>query len=333
MKTEDITSIEISEDEIEISEYAVRPELCFKHSPFVAYSLLNKADEMMKGIEQLLYKSPAFIKLLKSTAPDINLKAVLTNDQKKKLAKGVLKLMTKKDGSLLANLVDPKTNHVVAQVPLQSEQFSPDISNAINNYALQMQMAQIAESIQDIQLSIEEVRQGQEYDRLATAYSCQQKLIQSIAIKDDQLRKLALIGLVSDAEDSRNKLMLSQKTNVQFIIDQPESFFGKLVGGSSPEKIGQRMNEIRENLGAVNMVSLVEALAYNEMGEKEAAVKSLEYYGDYIQNTYLAHDGLVERLDLIDPVPVNYWTSSIPEIKEKIEQLPHMLETHLLEEK
>ena len=53
----------------------------------------------------------------------------------------------------------------------------------MTSYASQMQMAQIAEQIQVVQLAIEEVRQGQEYDRLAMAYSCQQKLLQAMKIK------------------------------------------------------------------------------------------------------------------------------------------------------
>lgn len=40
------------------------------------------------------------------------------------------------------------------------------------------------------------------------------------------------------------------------------------------------MNEIRESLSAVNMVSLAEAMAYQEMDENAAARRSLQYYAD-----------------------------------------------------
>lgn len=74
----------------------------------------------------------------------------------------------------MANLVNPETNKIVSTVSLQEVNLSPPISQAMTSYASQMQMAQIAEQIQVVQLAIEEVRQGQEYDRLAMAYSCQQ---------------------------------------------------------------------------------------------------------------------------------------------------------------
>ena len=270
--------------------------------------------------------------LVKANIPDVTLQAVLTDEQKQQIAKGALKLMTKKDGSLMANLVNPETKKIVATIPLKNVKMAPEVTQAMTNYATQMQMAQIAEQIQIVQLAVEEVRMGQEYDRLATAYSCQQKLLQAMEIKNPELRAMALIQIASDAEDSRNLLMLSQKTNVGFITDQPESFFGKIIGGATPEKINSRMNEIRESLCAVNMVSLAEAIAYQELGEDSAARRSLAYYGEFVQKTYLAVPGLVERLDLIDPSPENYWSRTLPDIEKRIQALPCNQEQNLIEE-
>ena len=132
-------------------------------------------------------------------------------------------------------------------------------------------MAQISEEIQLIQAAVEEVRQGLEYDRLATAYSCQQKLLQAMVIKNQDLKSMALLRVVLDAEDSRNLLMQSQNVNLTFIKKSARLIFKKLISGAAPEKINSRMNEIRESLYAVNMVSLSQAIAYQEMGEIEAA--------------------------------------------------------------
>ena len=200
----------------------------------------------------------------------------------------------------------------------------------MTSYATQMQMAQISEDIQLIQAAVEEVRQGLEYDRLATAYSCQQKLLQAMLIKNPELKSMALLRIVSDAEDSRNLLMQSQNVNIAFIKNQPDSFFKKLISGAAPEKINSRMNEIRESLYAVNMVSLSQAIAYQEMGEIESAQQSLQYYAEYIQKTYLGTKGLVQRLDSIDPSPENYWSKTLPDIKKKIQSLPFNEEQKLL---
>ena len=327
-------AIHISPDDIEIvnaSEYSEDLTEYFNDMPEVARPLLKGAKEVFSKIEQMLYSAPAFINLVKASVPEQTFQAILTDDQKVKIASGALRLMTKKDGSLMANLVNPETNKIVSTISLQSVNLSPAISQAMTSYASQMQMAQIAEQIQVVQLAIEEVRQGQEYDRLAMAYSCQQKLLQAMEIKNPELKAMALLQIASDAEDSRNLLMQSQNVNLVFIKEQPESFFGKLLSGATPDKISQRMNEIRESLSAVNMVSLAEAMAYQEMGENAAARQSLQYYASYIEKAYLSTKGLVERLDLIDPAPENYWTKTLPDIRKKIQALPCVEEMQLLE--
>ena len=328
-------AIHISPDDIEIvnaSEYSEDLTEYFNDMPEVARPLLKGAKEVFSKIEQMLYSAPAFINLVKASVPEETFQAILTDDQKAKIASGALRLMTKRDGSLMANLVNPETNKIVSTISLQSVNLSPAISQAMTSYASQMQMAQIAEQIQVVQLAIEEVRQGQEYDRLAMAYSCQQKLLQAMEIKNPELKAMALLQIASDAEDSRNLLMQSQNVNLVFIKEQPESFFGKLLSGATPDKISQRMNEIRESLSAVNMVSLAEAMAYQEMGENAAARQSLQYYASYIEKAYLSTKGLVERLDLIDPAPENYWTKALPDIRKKIQALPCVEEMQLLEE-
>lgn len=327
-------AIHISPDDIEIvnaSEYSEDLTEYFNDMPEVARPLLKGAKEVFSKIEQMLYSAPAFINLVKASIPEQTFQAILTDDQKAKIASGALRLLTKKDGSLMANLVNPETNKIVSTISLQSVNLSPAISQAMTSYASQMQMAQIAEQIQVVQLAIEEVRQGQEYDRLAMAYSCQQKLLQAMEIKNPELKAMALLQIASDAEDSRNLLMQSQNVNLVFIKEQPESFFGKLLSGATPDKISQRMNEIRESLSAVNMVSLAEAMAYQEMGENAAARQSLQYYASYIEKAYLSTKGLVERLDLIDPAPENYWTKALPDIRKKIQALPCVEEMQLLE--
>lgn len=307
---------------LDAGEYSTELSEHFSTVPDVARPLLNGAKSAFQRIERMLYSAPAFINAVKASVPQETIQAILTDEQKQQLADGTLKLMTKKDGTLMANLVNPETNKIVSTIALEKVKQTPELSQAMTSYATQMQMAQIAEQIQAVQVAIEEIRQGQEFDRLASAYSCQQKLLQAMSIKNPELKNMALLRLVSDAEDSRNLLMQSQNANVVFIKDQPESFWGKLISGATPDKINSRMAEIRESLCAVNMVSLAEAMAYQEMGETESAQISLQYYAGYLKKTYLEVPGFVERLDMIDPSPEHYWSKTLPDIERRIQALP-----------
>lgn len=318
---------------IDASEYKEELTQHFDEIPEVANLLLKRAKTAFSKIEKALYTVPAFINSVKAAVPDEILQAVLTDEQKQQIAEGALKLMTKKDGSLMAKLINPETKKIVTTIPLKSVKMAPEMTQAMTSFSSQMQMAQIAEEIQAVQLAVEEVRMGQEYDRLATAYSCQQKLLQAMEIKNPELKAMALIQLALSAEDSRNLLMLSQKSNVEFIKDQPESFIKKIISGAAPDKINGRMSEIRESLCAVNMVSLVEAMAYQELGEHEAARISLRHYAGFIRDTYISVPDLVQRLDLIDPSPKNYWSKTLPEISDMIKVFPSVPDTKLLETK
>ncbi len=314
------------------SKYSNEPSSFFKEVPEVAEPLLKGANKTFDNIKKIIYRTPAVLDSLKTAIPEMTFQAVFTDEQKIKIAEGTLKLMTKKDGKLLATLIDHNTKKIVATVPLKSIKKVPELSKALDKYSTQMQMAQIAEQIQLIQSAIDDVRLGQENDRLATAYSCQQKLIQAREIKNPALKMSALLQIALSSEDSRNRLMLSQKESIKYLQEQPEAFWAKLLGGDKASNIEARLKELREGLKAINMVSLSETMAYFEMGEHEAAKVCLKYYGDYIKETYLSLPGLVERLDLMDPSPENYWSKTLPKIKKNIGLLPHNEEIELIGE-
>lgn len=98
--------VHISPDDVEIidvSEYSEDLTEYFDDMPEVARPLVKGAKEVFSKIEQMLYSAPAFINLLKANIPEQAFQAILTDDQKTKIASGTLKLMTKKDGSLMAH--------------------------------------------------------------------------------------------------------------------------------------------------------------------------------------------------------------------------------------
>ncbi len=284
----------------------------------VAKPLKDKMSLLLSNIKDKILLVPGFIRTVSSFVPIKNLQAVLTNEQKEKIASGVLKIMSKNDGTLVANLVDAQSGKIVTNIPLKEIKLTPELNKAMTDFALQLELLQISAEIKSIKKAVEEVRKGQEYDRLATAYSCQQKFLQATLIKDIKLKKETLLRIALDAEDSRNFLMLSQKANIDFIKNLPDGYWKKMLSLTTSSEIDSRMNEIREGFSTINMVSLVEALTYHELEEYGAEQQSLIYYADFIQKTYLDDSKLLKRLDSIDPSTERYWTTKVPIIETKI---------------
>ena len=310
----------MDENEI-INGYTTNPASFFRNLPKVSGSVLKNAARILDDIKGKLYAAPAFINTIQAAVPIEALRPVLTADQQRKLAQGTIELMTNKNGNILAHLINPETKRIIATVPLKEMKLSPDIMQALSGFAMQMQLAEISQNIHKIQIAVEEVRQRQKNDRLATAYSCQQKLLQAMAMSNPQIKAAALLKIAQDSEDSRNLLMMSQKENIEYIQKEPEGFIGKLFSGADSSEINKRMEELRTDLCCINMVSLTQALAYQELGEEGAVSQSLQYYSDYLENAYLSKKGLVERLDMIDASPLQYWSKTLPEIRSNIRML------------
>lgn len=327
--------VNINNDDVELiidgEKYYKIGKYYFKPNSFIK-PIIERIIDNSNKIEKMLYTCPAFIEVVKSTIPSEMYKVVLSGEEKLKLATGSVKLMTTSDGKLLANLINTKTGKIISNVKLDKISLTPELNKAIINYSNQIQLAQIAEDIRYVQLAVEEVREGQENDRLAIAYSCKQKLLQAMQIEDHNLKKIALLNLVSSAEDNRNKLMLSQTSNVKLLKEQPKDFWGKFLKGEKEDlKKDKRIAELRENMNALNLVSLAETLAYQELGEHKAANIALQYFGDYINKTYLSDKAFIERLDSLNPSPKKYWSTMLPSISDKIKQLD-IDEKKLLEE-
>lgn len=123
----------------------------------IARPLLKETNKTLKKIEKLLYNTLAYLNIIKSSVLKSVLQAVLTENQEEKFATGVLKLVIKKYGTLMANLVDSETKKIVSTITLKEVEITPEISQALISFSTQIQTAQIAEQIQSVQVAIEEV--------------------------------------------------------------------------------------------------------------------------------------------------------------------------------
>lgn len=284
-------------------------------------SLLEDADINFNKIKEGLYKLPGIINYIEANIPEKYFKAVLTKEQNRGLVDGSLELLRRKSGELLAELRDTTSKKIVGKINLKEVSLTPDLAQARTLYAMQMQMAQISKDINSMAKAIEEVRQGQQDDRIAIANSCKQKLIQAKCIKNLSLREKLYLQVISDAENSRNQLMLNQMTTIKFIESIPKSGWKKLISNPDTKEIDEKLNSLMDGLNTINMVSLVAIMAYYELGEKDAALASFGYFSDFIKEAYFNSPDLVERLDNLDKSTNNIWKDKIFKININILEL------------
>ena len=317
----------MNEDKVVVGEIIERHQTALNMSQ----SLIQNVEDIKLKLTDILLDSPAFLESLKSVIPKKEYTAMVSSSQRAKLAAGTLKFMRSADGTTYASLVD-KGNLIYANIPIKEISDTQGFTTALTSYFQQRQLARIANQLRIMQQQIESVRLGQIDDRFALAYSCEQKYLQATVIENENIKNLALLQVISDSEDSRNKLMKRQERNLDYIMSLPETTFSKLINIKKTKGNDDKMLEIRETFNAINMVSVVEAISYQEMGEFNAAKRSFEYYTNHLETVYLDNNKVIARLDSLDLLPDNYWSINVPEINQSILKFSQTDSNSMLEE-
>lgn len=308
---------------VEVIKVNKRPEMLFENdSEMQKNYFVNNAGRVFDQIHDTLCALPAFLEVVERLVPVEEWVLVFTDEQKKELAKGALKLMAKKNGDIIAKVVDPKTHQIVANIPVKQVEKIKDINPAMNDFMVQMQLANLAQEMKEVHRVVSRIQQGLEFDRLASAYSNERKLKYARQIQSKELQTQALLMIAHSAEDSRSRLMLGMKEDIQFIMGQPENEFIKLFR-TNPKEINERMNEIRSRVVAINQDSMTEATAYWALGEKQAALNTIENYRMFLEDSELTQREVLNRLDVVDPNPENYWTKQFPTIQDTVHKITY----------
>ena len=306
---------------VEVMKVNKRPEMLFENDPEMQKNYFVKnAGRVFDQIHDTLCALPAFLEVVERLVPVEEWVLVFTDKQRKELAKGALKMMAKKNGDIIAKVVDPKTHQIVANIPVKQVERIKDINPAMIDFMVQMQLANLAQEMKEIHSVVSRIQQGLEFDRLASAYSNERKLKQARQIQNKELQTQALLMIAHSAEDSRSRLMLGMKENIDFIMHQPENEFIKLFT-INPTEINDRMNEIRSRVVAINQDSMTEATAYWALGEKQAALNTIENYRMFLEDSELTKGEVLNRLDVVDPNPENYWTKQFPIVQDTVRKL------------
>lgn len=308
---------------VEVMKINKRPEMLFENDPEMQKNYFVKnAGRVFDQIHDTLCALPAFLEVVERLVPVEEWVLVFTDEQRKELAKGALKMMAKTNGDIIAKVVDPKTHQIVANIPVKQVERIKDINPAMNDFMVQMQLANLAQEMKEVHRVVSRIQQGLEFDRLASAYSNERKLKQARQIKNKELQTQALLMIAHAAEDSRSRLMLGMKENIEFIMHQPENEFIKLFT-INPTEINNRMNEIRSRVVAINQDSMTEATAYWALGEKQAALNTIENYRMFLEDSELTNGEVLNRLDVVDPNPENYWTKQFPIIQDTVHKITY----------
>lgn len=199
------------------------------------------------------------------------------------MQKGELVLGVGKDGSILPQLRNAKTQHIYEQVRLKVDQLPQDVMPSVVDLQLQMTMAQVLSEIKNVAASVEALRLESQADRMAEAESVWLRLQQATKIRDSRLREIQLINIANAATAARCRLQKNLSVRIS-LLDE----------GSTKTK-ASNANEALDELAAITLMSRSEYAAFALLEEQDAAAECLRQLSDFLLGEKLeSRDTLLE---------------------------------------
>lgn len=285
--------------------------------------ILNNTAKQLMNVAK---KAPAAINYFQSLNPQKVYDVVMTDEAKELYEKGLLVFKDRKDGlGLMPTLVD-EAGKYGKQIALNEKWIAPDKILALNNMVVQQQLAEIVNLLEEMNESLNDVLEGQQNDRIALYYSAQQQYIEALSIEQSALKQICLANAIKTANDSRFQLIETAKYDIRKISEVPISGIGQITDFTSSKKIASEIQKIRIAFKGINDATGICAASYAELDERQALLKCLEPYHDFIETNLQEIEGkdgtsLFWHLQLYDKKSDNMWVEKPRLILEKLDKL------------
>lgn len=203
--------------------------------------------------------------------------ANLTDYAQEKLKSGEWKFGIKKDTEEMLAILRDTTNGQISSHLTLDKRVVKDLGNLPELSAIQGQLANIAEQIENMTRLIERVEQGQYNDRFAGFFSARQLTIEGLAATDKQVKKDLLISAARTSNETIAKLMLAIHHDTHAFMDM-----------STNKREAQRIdNLIQNSFGYLNSSIQLNLAIYTALGEHKSVLSTVTNYQAFIQQTLL----------------------------------------------
>ncbi len=263
------------------------------------YSLNNKnfdaldvsrqtKNDIFNKLKSMLLKAPSAAGINNSFSDDDKLVAVLSENAQTLIHEGKATLYMAKDKSGLLPILKDKKGKFIEQVRLKKENLTPELIQNLNSFAVQVQLQQIVEQIEDISDGLKTIEAGQRNDRFGILEAAKQQYLEALECDDVEKRNRLIESVVVLGNMASNQLIATFKSDV---VELNEARTRK-----QREKF---MIELKRSMRGINEAKQICALGYIAIGEEKAMLVSLQSYANFIETeiiTKQVESGTVEEL-------------------------------------
>lgn len=254
---------------------------------------ISFCDKYKKNIDEVLFYLSEITSVKENLEqiikPDIIYRAEIPKEIMNKLKSGQYDIMKTTKGELLSNIIDttkPKNRNIVHQLRLCND--TPDIShnlqslmNNISNIAVQRQIAEISNKLEECNEKLNSIQRGQLTDRLGKIYGGKDQIEQAFKMSDDNNLKQSLFIAIGNLNEGREQLISSLEENKRFIDDIPDNnyilFFKNLFDSKYKEECEKVYINGQVVFKGIIESSILLSIAYERMGEYDVIKRVLTH--------------------------------------------------------
>ena len=315
-------------DDNAIAEYA-SDSLAGEIFDLADAELRRKRRDVMNAI---VATSPAAAEIAKGMKRTQRLKLVFSDEVKKKLADGSYKLMKRKDknGVFKAVIVDGD-NKIRAIADLKWDEVVKGVdpvqlTSAMQGAAIQMQLKEISDQLEDMSNAMEAVLIGQHNDRLALYYSGAAIFREALATSDVDRRKQLTTSSILALTEAIASLEATLAYEIKNVCSKYDEGKGKFVGIKS-DSLREKMFLINSSFQTIHKATTLKAAIYYKDGEYGALTTVLSDYKSFLERSLSESNAHV--LYLADPGEKKIdgtWNIRKNELPERIDNTRRLLQ-------
>lgn len=257
----------------------------------------NVADKVINAINNVVFDADLSKTMTAHGGDETRYVVDMSEDMKDAIQKGKIKLDMRKSGEIFAQIKDAD-GHYGKKLPIKEELISQgvdplEVTTAMQTRAIQMELEDIMDTLNEIGSNVEEIIQGLQNDRIGLYYSGLNLFLESRNINDDIFKKLVLSQALKALSDANAQMIQSIEMDIRYIVCKEY----KKGNGKSAYKIKEKMDSINKCFEVIYRSSVLKAAIYYENNEMGAMLTAFDEYGKFLNELIVPYAGQLSEHD------------------------------------
>ena len=245
-----------------------------------------EANNIISKVASALVDKDLAKKLKKSENPNYEYVVQMNDEMKEAVEKGLIKFDVGKDGRMFAQIRENGKYGKKLSIDkvMKDEGIKPEeLTSALQVKAIQNQLEEMAETLQNIEQTVSEIKQGQQDDRIGLFYSGMNLYLEGRMVNDPDLKKYITSQALQSISNASAQLIQQIQTDRNYLL----SGNYKKKKGQSYEELQSRMESINKAFEIIYQSTMLKAAIYFDQNELQSMMIVLNEYKRFIEKVII----------------------------------------------